>query len=108
MDAWPPFQRLTKRRAAPAPALFSSAGFLTGARKKCLPSGKQGQELKQKQEATGLSTTLTESNGRLGDSVKDYFLYFSVGFSIGGVMLPRESRRNRNGREAKGGGRDPD
>lgn len=69
---------------------------LTGATKKFLPSGKQGQELKQKQEATGPSTTLTavrtESNGRLGDSVKDYFLYFSVGFSIGGVMLPRESR----------------
>lgn len=60
---------------------------LTGATNKFLPSGKQGQELKQKQEATGPSTTLTavrtESNGRLGDSVKDYFLYFSVGFSIG-------------------------
>ena len=41
----------------------------------------------QTKEATGPDTTLTalrsESNGRLGDSVKDYFLYFSVGFNIG-------------------------
>ncbi|EEF45986.1 conserved hypothetical protein [Ricinus communis] len=66
-----------------------------------------GQELKQKQEATRPSSTLTavrtESNGRLGDSVKDYFLYFSfpanaVGKTLeSGVALSEtRSYRNRN------------
>jgi len=74
---------------------------LTGATNKFLPSGKQGQELKQKQEATGPSTTLTavrtESNGRLGDSVKERLLPLLLGRiqyrgkKGGGVMLTRES-----------------